>query len=91
MDNLALYPSLCKQASPLLWSFPTCFVFRLLQMTVRSLELAANTDIKQIIECTEDFNMYRSLSKHLQQHGRNGKVLVFGETRKGCDPLTRSL
>ena len=44
------------------------------------LELAANKDIKQIIECTEDFNKYRSLSKHLQQHGRNGKVLVFVET-----------
>ncbi|CAN0160152.1 unnamed protein product [Ectocarpus fasciculatus] len=67
------------------------FLHHYYQVTVGSLELAANKDIKQIIECTEDFNKYRSLSKHLQQHGHNGKVLVFVETKKGCDALTRSL
>lgn len=56
-----------------------------------SLELAANKDIKQIIECTEDFNKYRSLMKHLQEYNCNGKCLVFVETKKGCDALTRSL
>lgn len=56
-----------------------------------SLELAANKDIKQIIECIEDFNKYRSLSKHLQEHNNAGRVLVFVETKKGCDALTRSL
>ncbi|CAM9769928.1 unnamed protein product [Ascophyllum nodosum] len=61
------------------------------QVTVGSLELSANKDIKQIIECTEDFNKYRSLIKHLQEHGTAGKVLVFVETKKGCDALTRSL
>lgn len=60
-------------------------------MTVGSLELAANKDITQIIECTEDFNKYRSLSKHLQEQGSSGKVLIFVETKKGCDALTRSL
>ncbi|CBN79662.1 ethylene-responsive DEAD box RNA helicase, putative (RH30) [Ectocarpus siliculosus] len=49
------------------------------QVKVGSLELAANKDIKQIIECTEEFNKYRSLCKHLQQHGRNGNLLVFVE------------
>lgn len=62
-----------------------------LQVTVGSLELAANKDIKQVIECTEDYNKYRSLSKHLQEHNNAGKVLIFVETKKGCDALTRSL
>ncbi|CAM9404640.1 unnamed protein product, partial [Ectocarpus sp. 6 AP-2014] len=54
------------------------------QVKVESLELAANKDIKQIIECTEEFNKYRSLCKHLQQHGRNGNLLVFDSYQARC-------
>ncbi|CAM9584537.1 unnamed protein product, partial [Ectocarpus sp. 8 AP-2014] len=64
------------------------FLHHYYQVKVGSLELAANKDIKKIVECTEDFNKYRSLGKHLQQHGHNGKVLVFVESKTGCDALT---
>ncbi|CAM9104319.1 unnamed protein product [Discosporangium mesarthrocarpum] len=67
------------------------FLHNYYQVTVGSLELAANKDIKQYIECIEDFNKYRSLLKFMQEHNNNGRVLVFVETKKGCDALTRSL
>ncbi|CAM9795581.1 unnamed protein product, partial [Choristocarpus tenellus] len=67
------------------------FLHNYYQVTVGSLELSANKDIKQYIECIEDFNKYRSLSKYLQEHNNSGRVLIFVETKKGCDALTRSL
>ncbi|CAN0089362.1 unnamed protein product [Ectocarpus sp. 6 AP-2014] len=61
------------------------------QVTVGSLELSANKDIQQVIEIVEDFGKYRVLAKHLQEHNNAGRVLIFVETKKGCDALTRSL
>ncbi|CAN0064657.1 unnamed protein product [Pylaiella littoralis] len=61
------------------------------QVTVGSLELSANKDIEQVIEIVDDFGKYRVLAKHLQDHNNAGRVLIFVETKKGCDALTRSL
>ncbi|CAM9501977.1 unnamed protein product, partial [Sphacelaria rigidula] len=61
------------------------------QVTVGSLELSANKDIRQIIEIVEDYDKYGHLTRHLRDHGNSGRVLIFVETKKGCDALTRSL
>lgn len=39
------------------------FVYK---VTVGSLELSANKDIRQVIEIVEDYGKYRVLAKHLQ-------------------------
>lgn len=62
------------------------------QVTVGSLDLTANKDVTQIIEVCADHDKYRSLLKHLKENlSEKDRVLVFVETKKGCDMLTRSL
>jgi len=62
------------------------------QVTVGSLELTANKDVTQIIEVCQDPDKYRSLLRYLRENlTPKDRVLVFVETKKGCDMLTRSL
>ena len=62
------------------------------QVTVGSLDLTANKDVTQIIEVCTDQDKYRSLLKHLRENlTPKDRVLVFVETKKGCDMLSRSL
>jgi ATP-dependent RNA helicase DDX5/DBP2 len=61
------------------------------QVHVGSLELRANKDIEQIVEVCTDYEKYPKLVNYLEKHGKDGKILVFVETKKGCDQLTRSL
>ena len=62
------------------------------QVTVGSLDLAANKDVQQVIEICEDREKYRNLLRYLRENYSNrDRVLVFVETKKGCDMLTRSL
>lgn len=62
------------------------------QVTVGSLDLAANKDVTQVIEVCTDQDKYRSLLRHLRESlTPKDRVLVFVETKKGCDMLTRSL
>lgn len=62
------------------------------QVTVGSLDLAANKDVTQVIEICEDRDKYRLLLKQLRENlSPKDRVLVFVETKKGCDMLTRSL
>ena len=60
------------------------------QVTVGSLELAANKDITQYVEVVNDSDKYRRMTSFLKEHGLE-KMLVFVETKRGCDQLTRSL
>merc|ERR1712125_89386 len=62
------------------------------QVTVGSLDLAGNKDVTQIIEVCTDLDKYRNLNKYLKENltGKD-RVLVFVETKKGADILTRSL
>ena len=60
------------------------------QVTVGSLELAANKDITQYVEVVGDSDKYRRMTSFLKEHGLE-KMLVFVETKRGCDQLTRSL
>lgn len=62
------------------------------QVTVGSLDLAANNSITQVIEVCADHDKYRHLQKYLRENwSPKDRCLVFVETKKGCDMLTRSL
>lgn len=60
------------------------------QVNVGSLDLRANDKITQIVEVLTDHDKYRRLVTHLDKYNK-GKVIIFVETKKGCDQLTRSL
>lgn len=61
------------------------------QVTVGSLDLRANISIKQIVEVVTDYEKYARLCDHLRNYNDGSRVLIFVETKKGCDQLTRSL
>lgn len=62
------------------------------QVTVGSLDLTGNKNITQIIEVCSDQDKYRNVLKHLRENwSPKDRCLVFVETKKGCDMLTRSL
>ena len=62
------------------------------QVHVGSLELRANKDITQVVEVvTNDYEKYPRLLHHMRQFNDGSRVIVFVETKKGCDQLTRSL
>lgn len=58
---------------------------------VGSVDLRANVNIKQIIEVTTDFVKYERLVFHLAAFNDGSRVIIFVETKKGCDQLSRSL
>jgi len=62
------------------------------QVTVGSLDLAGNKDVTQIVDVCADGDKYRNLLRYLKENlTSKDRVLVFVETKKGCDMLTRSL
>jgi len=62
------------------------------QVTVGSLDLAGNKDVTQQVEVCTDQDKYRNLLRYLRENLTDkDRVLVFVETKKGCDMLTRSL
>ena len=62
------------------------------QVTVGSLDLSANKNVTQVVEVCSDMDKYSSLLRYLREHhSTNDRALVFVETKKGCDMLTRSL
>jgi ATP-dependent RNA helicase DDX5/DBP2 len=62
------------------------------QVTVGSLDLTGNKNITQVVEVCSDVEKYRNLLTHLRKSwSPKDRTLVFVETKKGCDMLTRSL
>lgn len=62
------------------------------QVTVGSLDLAGNKDVTQNVVVCNDQDKYRNLLQNLKENlTEQDRVLVFVETKKGCDMLTRSL
>lgn len=62
------------------------------QVTVGSLDLSANKDVTQLIEVCSDRDKYRRLTDILRKNwSPQDRVLIFVETKKGADMLTRSL
>ena len=61
------------------------------QVHVGSLDLRANVMIRQIVEVIGDFDKYGRLLHHMKDFNDGSLVLVFAETKKGCDTLQRSM
>lgn len=62
------------------------------QVRIGSLEISANHNIKQIIEFVEDSSKYQLLSRGLKEILKpNAKVIIFTETKRKCDSLSRDL
>ena len=62
------------------------------QVTVGSLELTGNKNVTQVLEVCDDMDKYRKLLTYLRENlTPKDRVLIFVETKKGCDMLTRSL
>lgn len=62
------------------------------QVAVGSLDLRANINIRQIVEVVTDYDKYGMLVRDLREYNSdNGRCLIFVETKKGADQLTRSL
>jgi ATP-dependent RNA helicase DDX5/DBP2 len=47
--------------------------------------------IEQIVEVVSDWDKYSRLLHHLKDHNDGARVIIFVETKKGADQLTRSL
>lgn len=61
------------------------------QVHVGSLDLRANDMIRQIVEVCTDAEKYARLINHLRDFSDGSRVLIFVETKRGCDQLQRSL
>ena len=61
-------------------------------INIGSIELTASHNIKQTVEVVKPFEKRQKLNKLLQSimDGKS-KILIFTETKKGCDDLTRDL
>jgi ATP-dependent RNA helicase DDX5/DBP2 len=67
------------------------FLKEYIQVTIGSLELSASTNITQIVEVCQDYDKPRKLAKLMQKIMDGSRILVFCETKRGCDSLTRQL
>ena len=69
------------------------FLSNPVQVRIGSLNLAANHQIKQYIEFVEDQDKFGLLIKVLSSVSRKSdtKVVVFAETKRGCESLYRQL
>ncbi|KAG9156542.1 hypothetical protein Leryth_006544 [Lithospermum erythrorhizon] len=61
------------------------------KVIIGSQELKANQSIKQIVEIVTDVDKYNRLIKLLQEVMDGRRILIFVETKKGCDQVTRQL
>ncbi|XP_057804283.1 DEAD-box ATP-dependent RNA helicase 20 [Salvia miltiorrhiza] len=61
------------------------------KVIVGSQELKANQSIHQIVEVMTDMEKYNRLIRLLNEVMDGSKILIFVETKKGCDQVTRQL
>lgn len=67
------------------------FIPSLMQVTIGSLELQANHMIQQAFEFLTEDGKYDQLCRLLEREMDGSRVLVFCETKRGCDEVTRKL
>ncbi|KAL0592113.1 hypothetical protein ABG067_000766 [Albugo candida] len=67
------------------------FLTDYIQVTVGSLELTANKKIEQIVEVMDDYQKYNALVNHLREIYDGGRIILFCETKRGADELSRNL
>ena len=64
----------------------------MIQVNIGSMDLAANHNIKQVIEVCTDFEKRGKLERHLEQISHeNAKVLIFVGTKRVADDITKYL
>lgn len=61
------------------------------KVIIGSTELKANQSINQIVEVVTDMEKYNRLIRLLKEVMDGSRVLIFMETKKGCDQVTRQL
>ncbi|GLI70066.1 hypothetical protein VaNZ11_014837 [Volvox africanus] len=61
------------------------------QVIIGSPDLKANHNIRQIVEMVEGFAKYPRLRKLLEAEMDGRRILIFVETKRGCDELVRQL
>ncbi|KAK4350565.1 hypothetical protein RND71_029878 [Anisodus tanguticus] len=61
------------------------------KVIIGSPELKANQSIRQVIEVVTDLEKYSRLIGLLKEVMDGSKILIFVETKKGCDQVTRQL
>uniref|UniRef100_A0A0C9RVY8 RNA helicase n=1 Tax=Wollemia nobilis TaxID=56998 RepID=A0A0C9RVY8_9CONI len=61
------------------------------KVTIGSPDLKANHSIGQIVEVVSEFEKYPRLIKLLEEIMDGSRILIFMETKKGCDQVTKQL
>ncbi|KAL3628888.1 hypothetical protein CASFOL_027934 [Castilleja foliolosa] len=61
------------------------------KVTIGSPGLKANHSIRQIVEVMTDLDKYTRLVRLLKEVMDGSKILIFVQTKKGCDQVTRQL
>ncbi|EXB93551.1 DEAD-box ATP-dependent RNA helicase 20 [Morus notabilis] len=61
------------------------------KVVIGSPNLKANQSINQVVEVVTDMEKYNRLIKLLKEMVDSGKILIFIETKKACDQVTRQL
>ncbi|GAB2269778.1 Envelope glycoprotein gp160 [Dionaea muscipula] len=61
------------------------------KVIIGSSDLKANQSISQVVEVVTDFEKYNRLIILLREIMDGSRVLIFVETKKGCDQVTRQL
>ncbi|KAK9926819.1 hypothetical protein M0R45_024029 [Rubus argutus] len=61
------------------------------KVIIGSASLKANQSIKQVVEVVSEFEKYNRLIKLLKESVVGSRILIFVETKKGCDHVTKQL
>ncbi|CAK7329032.1 unnamed protein product [Dovyalis caffra] len=61
------------------------------KVIIGSQDLKANQSINQVVEVMMDLEKYNRLIKLLKELMDGSRILIFMETKKGCDQVTRQL
>ncbi|KAJ7945822.1 DEAD-box ATP-dependent RNA helicase [Quillaja saponaria] len=61
------------------------------KVIIGSPDLKANQSINQVVEVVTDIEKYNRLIKLLREMMDGNRILIFMETKKGCDQVTRQL
>ena len=62
-----------------------------MQVTIGSTELKANHMIQQDFQFPQEYDKYTLLNKLLEREMDGSRILIFCETKRGCDTVTRQL
>ncbi|EEF49276.1 dead box ATP-dependent RNA helicase, putative [Ricinus communis] len=61
------------------------------KVVIGSTDLKANQSINQVVEIVSEMEKYNRLIKLLKEVMDGSRILIFMETKKGCDQVTRQL